>query len=1257
MPADERLAELLLEWEEGRDQGREITAAELCRDCPELASQLERRIRALDAMAWLEGDPLQTADESTHGQGPRDDTNAPADGRASQRRALGDYEILEEIGRGGMGVVFKARQVNLGRTVALKVIRAGELAGRERIARFQAEARAAAKLDHPGIVAVYEVGQFGAEHFYSMALVAGGSLDETVKNAGPLAPREAAQLLKSVAEAVQFAHEKGIVHRDIKPQNILLDGSRGPRIADFGLAKQIAVDAGHALQSDVSAERLTQAGQIIGTPSYMSPEQATGNSGEIGAASDIYSLGATLYWLLTGRPPFQTASAIETIRQVVEAEPAAQRRLNLAIPRDLETICLKCLRKAPAARYSTAGALAADLGRWLEGKPIVARRATPAGRAWLWCKRRPAVASLSLALVTTFVAGTLVAVEKQNALRAEGYVDSLISADIGQVPQIVEELERYRVWADALLAERDASAATDSAEKLRTSLALLPVDGAKMAYLCNQLLRVSPAEFVVARDALLPYKARMLAARLVEPLWEAAADAKREARDRFQAACALAAFAHDDERWRPIAPFVAGRLVTLETSELVAWRAALRPARTQLIAALGAIYRDAAAREQSRIYATETVADYAADSPETLFDLLADAEPFQFATIYARLTAHQGRAIEMSAAELVKKPLESASEDEKERLGKRQANAAMALCKLGATDRVWPLFGNHADARARSYFIHWLGPLGSDPRPILERLDQEPDAAIRQALVLVLGEFSEAQLAAAERGPLIERLLGIYEKNPDRGLHAAAEWLLRKWGQSGRIAEIVHKLRENEEQLRARAVDDPREWYVNTQGQTFVILEPGEFLMGSPETEPGHNPNETQFRGTIAHAIVIAAHEVTLADWRRFQQERPEIAAVVDTSEYVKTDDSAQVGMDWYESAAYCNWLSEKQGIPPEEWCYVANAEGNYSAGMAARPNGAGLPGYRLPTESEWEYACRAGTTTAAYCGGSQALLPHYARYGSNGEGRTWPVGSVKPNDWGLFDMLGNVLEWCHNSSTAYPTARGGRILDWFDTKAVGEADRRAMRGGAYRTSGFDLRCAARYDDMPALRNPSIGFRPARTWAVGGARPEPNSIGGLGLDWADEIDCAKGPKVFSIGPTFDSATSWSLTLEFWATEFANAFLFFWGDERRACDPIHVELAGAELIAAVDDSRSGERHEIGCQLSDADLGRWNQLRIEYDAKGPALALYLGGKLIRNDACEVVPWPDRPMPLYLGGREPTYGSMRFVGRLRNVRLANR
>lgn len=311
-------------------------------------------------------------------------------------RVFGGYEIIEEIARGGMGVVVRARETRLKRIVALKMVLGGALADESDIRRFYIEAEAAAQLQHPGIVPIYEIGDVDGQHFYAMQLIEGPNLKEKAAG-GPLPPKEAARLCFEVSQAVGYSHQKSIIHRDLKPENVLLSREGQPMVTDFGLAKSIE-----------SSDNLTQSGQILGTPGYMAPEQATGRTDLQGPGTDIYSLGAILYFLLTGRPPFQAASTLETLDQVVRQQPVSPRDLNPSVPRDIETVCLKCLSKEPRQRYFSAQALAEDLQRFVQGRPVVAR---PTGRLtamWRWCLRNRTVAALLAGFVASLVAGTVV---------------------------------------------------------------------------------------------------------------------------------------------------------------------------------------------------------------------------------------------------------------------------------------------------------------------------------------------------------------------------------------------------------------------------------------------------------------------------------------------------------------------------------------------------------------------------------------------------------------------------------------------------------------------------------------------------------------------------------------------------------------------------------------------------------------------------------------------------------------------------------
>jgi tetratricopeptide (TPR) repeat protein/tRNA A-37 threonylcarbamoyl transferase component Bud32 len=376
------------------------TPEDVCQPCPELLSEVRDRLRRLRELEAQVDSLFPTSGSAT---GPFE----PMEGK---RPEIPGYDVQAMLGRGGMGVVYKARHLRLNRLVALKMLRAGAYARADERARFQREAEAVASLDHPNIVEIYDVGDDEGFPFFTMELLEGGSLAQALSGT-PQPARQAAALLNTLAEAVQVAHQAGIVHRDLKPGNILLTGAGTPKIADFGLARHFEGEPA-----------LTLSGIRLGTPSFMAPEQVSGKAGTIGPATDIYALGAILYEMLTGRPPFRGETAAETERQVIHEEPVSPSRLNTKVPRDLETICLKSLSKEPQRRYANAAALADDLKRFAEGRPIRARPVSWVERFWRWYRRNPATAALlvtALALVGLASGGGVWLMQQRAELRNE----------------------------------------------------------------------------------------------------------------------------------------------------------------------------------------------------------------------------------------------------------------------------------------------------------------------------------------------------------------------------------------------------------------------------------------------------------------------------------------------------------------------------------------------------------------------------------------------------------------------------------------------------------------------------------------------------------------------------------------------------------------------------------------------------------------------------------------------------------------------
>jgi len=440
IPVNEALlSDLLLKWEEQQESGGEISIADLCGPDIALQQVLARRIAILAEMDQLllsEDSTLQPDDTKQH-QSARDKPPQPPPG----------YELFEQLGRGGMGVVYKARQINLDRIVALKMIHGGALAPQILRKRFQAEAESVARLQHPNIVQIHDVGEHNGLPFCALEYVAGGTLAEKLSGK-PLPPNDAAQMVQQLSLAVQAAHDKAIVHRDLKPGNILLTESEVLKITDFGLAK--------CLDSDDSS---TRTGDVLGTPSYMAPEQASGGVHEIGAAADVYALGAILYEAITGRPPFRAASPIDTVMQVINNDPVAPSKLQPSLPRDLETICLKCLLKKPSQRYASADALAKDLERFIQGRPILARPIGLFERSIKYARRHPSAAAIIGLVLFGLITGLATVGVYNSRLQAEQTklrtANDQLTSKGAELHQAKELAEAQRETAVAALREKN----------------------------------------------------------------------------------------------------------------------------------------------------------------------------------------------------------------------------------------------------------------------------------------------------------------------------------------------------------------------------------------------------------------------------------------------------------------------------------------------------------------------------------------------------------------------------------------------------------------------------------------------------------------------------------------------------------------------------------------------------------------------------------------------------------------------------------
>jgi formylglycine-generating enzyme required for sulfatase activity len=725
--------------------------------------------------------------------------------------------------------------------------------------------------------------------------------------------------------------------------------------------------------------------------------------------------------------------------------------------------------------------------------------------------------------------------ESHGRVQALALRRSLLDASTNEVPGIVRDMGPYRRWIDRLLRQDYGKAAADkdARKQLHASLALLPVDATQVKFLYGRLLDAEPHEVPVIRDALAPHKDGLL-----NNLWGVVEkpDKGREAQ-RLRAAAALATYAPKSDRWNRSSKAVVGQLVAENPVFLGLWTEAFRPIRRALLAPLATFYRDPNGRESERTLATSILADYAADNPRLLADLLMDADLKQFTVIDPKLEAHGEEGLPMLKGEIDRKLPSDAKDDAKEKLAKRQANAALALLRMHQPAKVWPLLEHSGDPRVRSYLIHRLPPLGVDARTVVNRLEEEPDVTIRRALILCLGEFGEEELAAGAGDSVRERMKGIYRNELDPGLHASAEWLLRQWRQEAWLRQVNDEWAKDKAQSEGRlrsierllAKDKENAlplWYVNGQGQTMVVIPgPAEFVMGSPLGEQGRFEDEPQHKKRIGRTFAVAAKPVTVQEYRRYDTTYPF------TERYAPAPDCPVVETSWFQAAAYCNWLSKQEGIPESQWCYESLLDPRSipalaigGMGLFRLPSGQAAilatcalypgrtdphhegpvklvrdhlhrQGYRLPTEAEMEYATRSGTVTAYYYGATEDLLPKYAWYQKNAQERTWPVGRLKPNDWGLFDTLGNAWTWCQESYKEYPIGKGEQAVeDREDEELVPESTvGRVLRGGTFFYQAPYLRSANRSKNVPLNRFYDSGFRVARTLAIGSSQESASS--------------------------------------------------------------------------------------------------------------------------------------------------------------------
>lgn len=701
--------------------------------------------------------------------------------------------------------------------------------------------------------------------------------------------------------------------------------------------------------------------------------------------------------------------------------------------------------------------------------------------------------AVGLLLAVTAFAGLVIREQvnqREMVTRSSGLVEAVLKAETTQVPEIIRNMADYRKWADPLLRDDFDKAVANSPQKLHASLALLPVDSGQVDYLYGRLLDAKPNEVPVIIVALLPHKDTLL-----DKLWAVVASPEKgKESQRLRAASALAKYVPDAKQWDSAAALVVNDLVLENPVFLGEWSEAFRPVKKKLLSRLSEVFRESQPeRTAERNLATNLLAEYADDDVAVLADLLMDADEKQFAIIFPKLRGRGEESLPILTAEIDQQPPTDwpSFDDRREKLAKRQANAAATLLRLNQPATVWKLLAFHpknddpntADPRVRSYLVDRLAPLEVDPQAIIKQLDDEPDITIRRALLLSLGEFSEQALSLDDRKKLFPKLQEMYQTNADPGLHAASEWLLRQWKHDDWLKGVNEKW-ANDKEWRSHHLEGIRQslmkekeqaspqWYINSQGQTLLVIPgPMEFTMGSPSSRDDFRRDELPHHRRISRTIAIAAHPTTVRDilkagtYKYAKQYAPDLSCPI-------------IGLTWYQAASYCNWLSEKELL---EKCFEEDEDGNL---IKMKNNYLSLNGYRLPTEAEWEYCCRAGTLTDRYYGNSDELLEKYGWYAQNSNGRSWPVGRLKPNDLGLFDMHGNVWCWCLEQPKNYPQTKDWQVAYDYEQSLTAQGhEGRVLRGGSFMKPAWDVRSACRNALGSSDHSDDVSFRLVRTLA------------------------------------------------------------------------------------------------------------------------------------------------------------------------------
>jgi formylglycine-generating enzyme required for sulfatase activity len=725
--------------------------------------------------------------------------------------------------------------------------------------------------------------------------------------------------------------------------------------------------------------------------------------------------------------------------------------------------------------------------------------------------------ALTTAAVLCLIATGIAVNRKLKSQGVSGLVNQLATADIASVPDIIAKLGPVRDAAAPLLVDGYAHDGSSPQYRLNTALAALSLEqgGAETASMVDEvyssMLQAEPDDLATMLGCVGPQAAQ------IGDRASAAFEAAEKHTDSILQTASLVAATKPDTTWKPNATtVVADHLVTAPTDVIGGWARQLRPARQQLMEPLEQVFLNVERPTPERNVAGDLLVVFAPDEDQarakSLVDVLEHSTSLeQFGRTMKQLEPLATAAQPLLATRLGE--LDKLAPDlfgaDREALGLRQMYLVAAQLRLGAADVPWQAFRHSSEPTLRSLLIENLHALGVGPAAVIERLKSETDAGVRRALVLSLGGYEKGQLESLDLAEFTQTLQR-WSADENAGLHSAAAWLLNQWVAKKLVAPAANPP-SREESAALAATGDAPTWYTNGQGHEMVVLRgPIDFAMGAPATDPdreGGALDLTELRHPvhIGRSFALATKEVTLEQFQKawadlrnrpefFGADRKAIEEFPYAADKAPEKNCPAINVSWFKAAAYCNWLSQQEGIPSDEWCYRDNEA--FQSGLVPAPNFLSLRGYRLPTEAEWEYACRSGTTSGRFFGEAPHLLNTYAWYDGNNEARTWPVGLLKPNEFGFFDIYGNVSEWCQDEPRKYTDAKYDDVEPTGRNLLVDAEKVRAHRGGAFQYVPQMVTSAARDRSDPDYDYFSLGFRVARTLTPGEQAAANQSVDG-----------------------------------------------------------------------------------------------------------------------------------------------------------------